>query len=153
MPLLQTGFKPKEVLLFSGIKKVLLTTFANVYNIVKKTSCTNKSARLFDIFSCRNWEKDFKEEGNISFWVNGKTYSRTSSFFNNQFSSIYEICQAYHRDLFKRLPLEIDCLIKKVFVSASHSLDATATNNEQKCLLFHEVKELGIISRTCKVGE
>jgi len=73
--------------------------------------------------------------------------------FNNQFNPIYENCQAYHRDLFKRLPLEIDCLILKVFVSASHNLGATAANNEKNCLLFHEVKELGLVSRTCKVGK
>jgi hypothetical protein len=72
--------------------------------------------------------------------------------FNNQFSPIYENCQAYHRDLFKRLPLEIDCLILEIFVSASHSLGATAANSELNCLLFHEIKELGLVSRTCKVG-
>ena len=37
--------------------------------------------------------------------------------FNNRFGPIYENCQAYHRELFKKLPLEIDCLILKIFVS------------------------------------
>ncbi len=49
--------------------------------------------------------------------------------------------------------MEIDCLILKIFVSASHSLGATAVNNEQNGLLFHEAKELGLVSRACKAGE
>jgi hypothetical protein len=75
------------------------------------------------------------------------------SIFNTQFNPIYENCQAYHRNIFKSLLLQIDCLILKIFVSSSHSLGATAANNEQNCLLFYEVKELGLTSRTCKVGE
>ncbi len=38
-------------------------------------------------------------------------------------------------------------------MSTSNNLSVTAANNEQNCLLFHEVKELVYISRTCKVGE
>jgi hypothetical protein len=73
--------------------------------------------------------------------------------FDNQFIPIYENCQAYHRELFKKLPLEIDCLILKIYVSTSQSLGATAADSEQNCLLFQEAKELGLIYRTCKVGE
>ena len=73
--------------------------------------------------------------------------------FNNQIDSIYENCQAHHKKLFKTLPLEIDCLILKIYVSSSKSLGATAANSEQNCLLFQEAKELKLTSRTCKVGE
>ncbi len=73
--------------------------------------------------------------------------------FNNHIDSIYENCQAHHKKLFKTLPLEIDCLILKIYVSSSKSLGATAANSEQNCLLFQEAKELKLTSRTCKVGE
>ncbi len=46
------------------------------------------------------------------------------SIFNTQFNPIYENCQAYHRNIFKSLLLQIDCLILKIFVSSSHSLQA-----------------------------
>ncbi len=58
--------------------------------------------------------------------------------FNNHFSPIYENCQACHKDFFKTRPLEIDCLILKIYVSTSQSLGATAANSEQNCLLFQE---------------
>ncbi len=73
--------------------------------------------------------------------------------FNSHFGPIYENCQACHKELFKTLPLEIDCFILKIYVSTSQSLGATAANSEQNCLLFQEAKELKLISRTCKVGE
>jgi hypothetical protein len=40
------------------------------------------------------------------------------SIFNSQFGSIYENCQANHKEFFKSLPLEIDCLVLKVYVGA-----------------------------------
>ena len=75
------------------------------------------------------------------------------SIFNNLFNPNYENYQAYHRNLFKRLPLEIDCVILKIFTSASQTLIDTAANSKQNCLLFHEVKELGFTSCVCKTRE
>jgi len=60
--------------------------------------------------------------------------------FNSHFGPIYENCQACHKELFKKLPLEIDCFILKIYVSTSQSLGATAANSEQNCFLFQEAR-------------
>ncbi len=73
--------------------------------------------------------------------------------FNYQLDPIFRNCQTSHKDLFKPLPLEIDCLILKIYMSTFSSQGATATESEQNSILFHEAKELGLVSRTCKVGE
>ena len=75
------------------------------------------------------------------------------SIFNSQFGSIYENCQANHKEFFKSLPLEIDCLVLKVYVGAEWSLVATNANNEQNSILFHEAKELKLTFRVCQTGE
>jgi len=73
--------------------------------------------------------------------------------FNHYFDPMYKNCQICHQDLFKRLPLEVDCLILKIYMSASSTLGATAGNNEQNCFLFHEAKEICLVFRACKSGE
>jgi hypothetical protein len=82
-----------------------------------------------------------------------KHIQKLISIFYDQFGSIYENCQACHRSLSKNLPVEVDCLILKIFISITSSLGATAANNEQNSILFHEAKELGLVSRACKAGE
>jgi hypothetical protein len=72
---------------------------------------------------------------------------------NDQFSLIYENCQACHRSLFKTLPIEVDCIVLKIYISITNSLVATAAKNEQNSILFHKAKELGLTSRACKAGE
>ncbi len=67
--------------------------------------------------------------------------------FNHYFDPMYKNCQICHQDLFKRLPLEVDCLIMKIYMSASSTLGATTGNNEQDCFLFHEAKEICLVFR------
>ena len=89
----------------------------------------------------------------IPLGVTERHIQEITSIFNHYLDLMYKHCQICHQDLFKRLPLEVDCLILKIYMSAFSTLGATAVNIEQNSFLFPEAKELGLVCCACKSGE
>ena len=140
-----TFFKNEKSTFFNIMKS--LHQFKKILTVLKRV------LEILEIFCAVLESKALKRKSANPLDAMEKQIQEVVTIFNSQFSSIYENCQANCKKNFKSLPLEIDCLVLKVYVGVEYYLIASATNNQQISILFDGAKELGLTSRACKAGE
>jgi hypothetical protein len=123
------------------------------HNLKKILTVLKKVLTILENFRAILENKVLKRMNVIPLNATEKQIQKVITLFNSRFSSAHENCQATQRKRFKSIPLKIDCLVLKVYVGAEGFLVATAIDNEQNSFLFHEAKELRLVSCTCKAGE